>query len=216
MCAEAMRLSEAGSSEWEQDLLWKMSRAMPEDTVRGVFFNGTLEAVEALGGEKVARECLEVAGEEKFLDYYSYPIRSLLRMLYRAAKHLGPGFGGGEAVLRRLSRHANADFLSTVVGKAALLLAYGSPRRMVDMAPQLYRQLSNFGEQTVVWTGRSSGRLLLRGDLLPAACHEGALEAFIHAVGGRQVRVECRRVEGQEGEYAFSWEQEARPRPPLA
>lgn len=206
MCVEAMRLADAGSSEWEQDLLWRMSRAMPEDTVRGVFFNSMLEEVEALGGEEVARECLGVAEEERFLDYYSYPIRSLLRMLYCAAKHLGARLGGGEEVLRRLSRHANEDFLSSLVGKAALLLAHGSPRRMVDMAPQLYRQLSSFGEQSVMWTGRNSGWLLLRGDLLPAACHEGALEAFIQAAGGRKVRVERRRVEGLEGEYVFSWE----------
>jgi uncharacterized protein (TIGR02265 family) len=206
MSTESMMLSGAGSLEWEQDLLWKMYQAMPEDTVRGVSFNGTLEAVEALGGEEVARECLRVAGEEKFLDYYSYPIRSLLRMLYCAAKRLGPRFGGGEVVLRRLSRHANADFLSSLVGKAALLLAYGSPWRMMDMAPQLYRQISSFGERTVAWTGRRSGRFLLRGDLLPAACHEGALEAFIQAAGGREVRVVRRWVEGLDGEYAFSWE----------
>lgn len=206
MSTEAMTLSEAYSSEWEQDVLWRMARARPEDTVLGVFFNGTLEEVEALGGEAVVRECLEAAGEEKFLDFYNYPLRALLRLLYCAARHLGPEWGGGEAVLRRLSRHANADFLSSPVGRAALLLASGSPRRLVDSAPQLYRQSASFGEHAVVWTGPGRGRFLHKGDLLPAACHEGALEAFLQAAGGRRVRVERQWVDGLDGEYAFSWE----------
>lgn len=206
MSTEAVTQSGACASEWEQDLRWRMTRAMPEDTVRGVFFNGTLEEVGALGGEAVVRACLEATGEEKFLDFYNYPLRGLLRLLYCAAKQLGPEWGGGEAVLRRLSRHANADFLNSPVGRAALLLANGSPRRLVDTAPQLYRQSASFGQHAVVWTGPGRGRFLLKGDLWPAACHEGALEAYLQAAGGRRVRVERQWVEGLDGEYAFSWE----------
>lgn len=206
MSTEAMTLAEARASKWEQDLLWKMARAKPEDTVRGVFFNGTLAEVEALGGEEVVRACQEAAGEEKFLDFYRYPLRALLRLLYCAAKQLGPECGGGEAVLKRLSRHANADFLTSPVGRAALLLASGSPRRMVDVAPQLYRQSASFGEHAVVWTGPGRGRFMLKGDLWPAACHEGALEALLQVAGGQRVRVEREWVEGLDGEYTFSWE----------
>ncbi len=76
----------------------------------------------------------------------------------------------------------------------------------MDCLPDIYRQSLSFGKQSVVWTGLSSGHLVLRGDFLPSACHEGGLEAVLLAAGGRRVRVERRWAEGLDGEYAFSWE----------
>ncbi|MGZ3457493.1 MAG: TIGR02265 family protein, partial [Archangium sp.] len=58
----------------------------------------------------------------------------------------------------------------------------------------------------VTWTGPTSGCVVRRGDFLPAAYHEGALEHLLRAMGGRRVRVERRWVRGLDGEYAFSWE----------
>lgn len=205
MNSEALTL--AGTvSGWEQDLSWRMAAAAPEDTVRGTFFNGTLAAVRKLGGAETVRCCLEASGEEKFLDFFSYPLRAFLRMLECAARRLGERWGGGEEVLRELGRHAHADFLVSPVGKAAVLMSYGSPRRMVDTAPDIYRHSMSFGEHEVVWTGLSSGRFLLRGDFLPSVCHEGVLEALIRVAGGRRVRVKREWAHGLDGEYRFSWE----------
>jgi uncharacterized protein (TIGR02265 family) len=204
MCIEAVTLTEA-PCEWERDLEWRLSVAAPEDSVRGLFFNSALEAVGKLGGEEAVRGCRRASGEERFLDFYSYPLRAFLRLLGSAARELGARVGGGEAVLRELGRHANAGFLASPVGRMAVLMSYGSPRRMMQSVPDIYRHSLSFGEQSVVWTGQSRGRFVLRGDLLPSACHEGVLEALLESAGGRRVRVSREWVDGLDGEYAFSW-----------
>jgi uncharacterized protein (TIGR02265 family) len=205
MDLEMMTVTESPCG-WERDLAWKMSQAAPADTVRGVFFNGALSAVRELGDEEAVRHCLEASGEQKFLDFFSYPLESFLRLLACAARRLGRQLGCMEAALRELGRHANADFLASPVGRAALLLASGSPRRLMETAPHIYQQSLSFGVREVVWTGPSCGRVRLWGDLLPSACNEGALEALLHAAGGRGVRVEREWTEGLDAEYAFSWE----------
>jgi uncharacterized protein (TIGR02265 family) len=205
MTCEAMTQAER-ESDWEQELSWRMAAAAPEETVRGTFFNGTLAAVKKLGDAETVRCCREASGEEKFVDFFSYPLRAFLRLLQCAAERLGPRLGGGEVVLRELGRHAHADFLASPVGKAAVLMSYGSPRKLVDTAPDIYRHSMSFGEQEVVWTGPSSGRFRLRGDFLPSVCHEGVLEALIRVAGGRRVRVEREWTHGLDGEYRFSWE----------
>ncbi len=205
MTCEAMTLAESVWG-WEQELSWRMAAAAPEDTVQGSFVNGTLAAVRKLGDAETVRCCLEASGEKKFIDFFSYPLRGFLRLLECAARRLGARWGGGEVVLRELGLHAHTDFLVSPVGKTAVLMSYGSPRKLVDTAPDIYRHSMSFGEQEVVWTGPSSGRFRLRGDFLPSVCHEGVLEALIRVAGGRGVRVERAWAHGLEGEYRFSWE----------
>lgn len=195
-----------GEGDWERDLEWRMSQATPGDTARGVMFKGTLEAVRRLGNESAVRSCLEAGGEEQFVDVFSYPIRSLLMMLGCAARQLAPRYGGGEAALRVLGRRANADYLSSPLGRVVKVLTYGSPRRMMESAPDIHRQTMSFGELSVEWTGLSSGRVVRRGDFLPAACQEGALEELLCATGGRRVWVKREWVDGLDGGFAFAWE----------
>jgi uncharacterized protein (TIGR02265 family) len=57
----------------------------------------------------------------------------------------------------------------------------------------------------VEWTGPSSGRVVKRGDYLPVACQEGALEYLLCATGGQRVRVEREWVDGLDGGVAFAW-----------
>lgn len=192
--------------DWEQELVWRLSQAGPEDTARGVFFNGTLGAVRRLGDAEAVQCCLLAANEERFVDFFHYPVRSLLRMLYFAAGSLGPVLGGVEAVLRDLGRQIITTYLASPVGRATAVLAHGAPRRMMESAPDIYRQMLGFGEVSVTFTGPSCGRLTLRGDFLPAACHEGALEHLLSSMGGQGAKVERRWVDGLDGEYAFSWE----------
>jgi uncharacterized protein (TIGR02265 family) len=205
MSMQAVTLTDA-SSCWEQDMVWRMSQATPEDTVCGVFFNGTLKAVRELGDTSAVRCCLEEGGEEKFVDSFHYPIRSLLQMLYCAAGLLAPRYGGGEVALRELGRRANADYLASPLGRAVKVLAHGSPRRMMESVPDIYRQTMNFGELSVAWTGACSGLVVRRGDFLPAACHEGALEELLCATLVRRARVRREWVDGLDGGFSFCWE----------
>ena len=204
MCLEAVMRNESPCG-WEQDLAWRMSLAAPEDMVRGRLFNSALATVEKWGDAGAVRSCREATGEACFLDSFNYPLRAFLRLLARAASLLAERLGGGEAVLRELGRHVNTGFMSSPVGRLALLMTYGSPKRMMDSVPDIYRQSTSFGEYEVVWTGPSSGRLLLRGDLLPGACHEGVLESLLRSAGGRGVRVLRQWERGLDGEYTFSW-----------
>jgi uncharacterized protein (TIGR02265 family) len=192
--------------DWERDLVWRMSQAKPEDTARGVFFNGTLGAVRRLGDAEAVQCCLLAADEERFVDFFHYPVRSLLRMVYFAAGALGPVLGGVEEVLRDLGRQIITTYLDSPVGRVTAMLAHGTPRRMLESAPDIYRQMQGFGELSVTFTGERRGRLMLRGDFLPAACHEGVLEHLLSSVGGRGAKVERQWVKGLDGEYAFSWE----------
>jgi uncharacterized protein (TIGR02265 family) len=192
--------------DWERELVWRMAQARPEDTVRGLFFNGTLGAVRRLGDAEAVQCCLLAADEERFVDLFQYPVRSLLRMLYFAAGSLGPALGGVESVLRDLGRHIITTYLASPVGRATAVLVHGRPRRMLESAPDIYRQMLGFGEVSVTFTGPRQGLVALRGDFLPAACHEGALEHLLHAMGGQGVKVERQWVKGLDGEYAFSWE----------
>jgi uncharacterized protein (TIGR02265 family) len=205
MSMQAVALMDS-PSEWERDLVWRMSQARPEDTARGVLFKGTLEAVRALGDESAVRCCLEASGEERFVDVFSYPIRSLLRMLSCAASQLAPGYGGGEGALRELGRRANADYLASPLGRAVKVLTHGSPRRMMESAPDIYRQTMSFGALSVEWTGLSSGRVVRRGDFLPAACQQGVLENLLCATVGRRAWVRREWVDGLDGGFAFAWE----------
>ncbi|HEY0096557.1 MAG TPA: TIGR02265 family protein, partial [Archangium sp.] len=169
MSMQAVSRMEA-PGDWERELLWRMSQAREEDTARGVLFKGTLEAVRRLGDETAVRGCLEAGGEERFVDVFSYPIRSLLRMLACAARQLAPRYGGGEAALRELGRRVKADYLASSLGRTVKVMTQGSPKRMMENVRNIHRQTMSFGELSVEWTGPSSGRVVKRGDYLPAAC----------------------------------------------
>ena len=205
MSMQAVALKDS-PGDWERDLEWRLSLAGAEDTARGVLFKGTLEAVRGLGDESAVRGCMEASGETHFVDVFSYPIRSLLKMLACAARQLAPRYGSGEQALRALGRRANADYLASPLGRAVKLLTHGSPRRMMESAPDIHRQTMSFGAVSVEWTGLSSGLVVRRGDFLPAACQEGALEALLGATGGRRVWVKREWVDGLDGGFAFAWE----------
>ncbi|MCY1083045.1 TIGR02265 family protein [Archangium lansingense] len=204
MCNQAMAPADA-PSDWERDLVWRTSQARPEDTARGVFFKGALEAVRELGDASAVRSCQEALGEERFVDAFRYPIHSLLRTLSCAARQLAPGHGGGEAVLRELGRRANANYLASPLGRTVKMMTQGSPRRLMENAANIHRQTMSFGVLRVEWTGPSSGRVLRRGDFWPAAWQEGALEYLLCATGGQRVRVEREWVDGLDGGFAFAW-----------
>lgn len=199
-------LDTPGGSDWERDLAWRMERTTPGDTARGVMFKGTLEAVRGLGDGAAVRSCLEASGEERFVDAFSYPMHSLLRMLGCAARQLAPRYGGGEAALRELGRRTKADYLSSPLGRVVKVLTHGSPRRMMESAPDIHRQTKSFGEWSVEWTGPSSGRVVSRGDFLPVACQEGVLEGLLRATGGKRAWVKREWVNGLDGGFAFAWE----------
>ena len=77
-----------GAYDWHQDWQQRLSHAAPSDTARGLFFNGVLDAVRTFGGEALVKRCLEACGQERFLDFYSYPVSMQLRIISAAMQTL--------------------------------------------------------------------------------------------------------------------------------
>ncbi|WP_224247512.1 DUF2378 family protein [Hyalangium gracile] len=180
--------------------------ARPEDAVRGMFFNGVLGAVGQLMGEEVARHCRQATGERKHVDFFTYPVASFLRLCLSASGHVGPRLGGCERMLRWLGEQAARDFLGSMAGKTALLLAEGNPKRLLSQLPSSYRAAVSYGERSVMWVGGSRGRVLMRRDFMPPAYHEGVLRGTLLVAGARGVHVQGRPLGLLDSEYEISWE----------
>jgi uncharacterized protein (TIGR02265 family) len=189
-----------------QDLEKRLSLSKPEDTARGLFFNGALGAVRVLGGEPAVELCLKASGEKKYVDFFSYPVSGFLRLAYTAASLMGPQLGGFDATLRRMGVQATTDFLSSAAGKTLLLLASDSPKRLVSNLPSGYRAAVSYGERSVEWTGERSGRFTMKRDFMPPAYHEGVMEAVIEALGAKSVQVQGKQTGLLDTEYLLSWQ----------
>lgn len=191
----------------ERQLRHRMAMASPTDTVRGMFFNGALEVARALGGSEAADRCHQLIGEKHFIDFFNYPVVDLLRMSLEIVRLVGPRSGGGASVLRRMGTQAARDFLSSPSGKTMMLLASGSPRRVLNQLPTSFRTGVNFGERRVVWSlGQRSGLLVAQRDFLPPAYTKGLLQGVLELAGARGVNVSGRPTGMLDSEYEISWD----------
>jgi uncharacterized protein (TIGR02265 family) len=192
--------------DWQRDFQWRLSQARPEDTARGLFFNGTLEAIRSLGGEAVVAECLAVSGQERFVDFFSYPMRVHLLIVATALRELRLDPEGTGATLRQLGRRAGLDFLASAAGRVMMVLSKRDRRALLSSLPSAYGVSVSFGEQSVVWTGPRSGRFVLKRDFMPVFFHEGVLEAVLERSGARGVEVRGGWMDGLDSECEFSWQ----------
>lgn len=189
-----------------QDLDKRLALATPDDTARGMFFNGALNAVRILGGDAAVEKCLAASTEKKFVDFFNYPVSGFLKLSFAGAQLMGPQLGGFDAMLRKMGTQATTDFLSSAAGKTLLLLAGDSPKRLVSNLPTGYRAAVSYGERSVEWQSDRAGRLLMKRDFMPPAYHEGVLQAVIEALGARGVQVKGRQTGTVDTEYALSWQ----------
>ncbi|RKH54528.1 DUF2378 family protein [Corallococcus aberystwythensis] len=189
-----------------QDLEKRLALATPDDTARGMFFNGALNAVRNLGGDAAVEKCLAVVPEKKFVDFFNYPVAGFLKLAFTGAQLMGPQLGGFDAMLRKMGTQATTDFLSSAAGKTLLLLAGDSPKRLVTNLPTGYRAAVSYGDRSVEWTSDRAGKLLMKRDFMPPAYHEGVLHAVIEALGARGVQVKGRQTGPVDTEYALSWQ----------
>ncbi|XXF77986.1 DUF2378 family protein [Myxococcaceae bacterium GXIMD 01537] len=189
-----------------RELEQRLKLATREDTARGLFFNGALDAVKVLGGGPAADRCKEYSGEKSLVDFFNYPIAGFLRLAFAAAQMMGPQLGGFDAAMRRMGMQATTDFLASAAGKTLLVLAGGNPRRLVGNLPTGYRAAVSYGERGVEWTGERAGRFFMKRDFLLPAYHEGVLQAVLESVGGKNVRVRGRQTGPLDAEYEISWD----------
>jgi uncharacterized protein (TIGR02265 family) len=192
--------------DWDEDLEQRLSLARPGDTVRGLFANGILKTVRGHEGQEAVERCLEACGERKFVDFFSYPIRTHLLVVFTAARLLAPRYGGLEGALRYLGRCSTTDFLRSATGRTMTLLARGEPRNLLLAMPSAYQVGMSFGKQSFVWTRLTSGRYILHRDFIPLPSHEGVLTALLEVGNARDVKVRGWRTSGLlDSAYEFSW-----------
>jgi uncharacterized protein (TIGR02265 family) len=191
---------------WEQELARRSGLVAARDTVRGMFFNGTLEALRSLGHEPLVRRCVEESGEPRFLDFFSYPARMHYRMVSTALPTLAEEYGGAEEGLRHLGQQVARRVWRLGVGKVMLSLSPLGPRQLESALPMAYRTSVSFGEYAVRWTGPRSGCFTLRQGFMPYPFHEGMVKASLDLWGGRAVRVSGRQTGGLDSECDFWWQ----------
>lgn len=192
--------------EHEEDLRWRLSQLTSQDTVRGMILNGVLEVVRELGDEAAVRQCLDVVGEKKLVDFFSYPSDRHVQTIYMAARLLSDRFSGFENALRAMGHQGTKNFLSSPAGKLMLVLGQGNPKRLINGLPSAFSVAVSSLTSEVKWTGPQSATFILRRDFIPLAYTEGALRPVLENAKVKHFEIRSRQPEPLVGEYDLSWE----------
>ncbi|WP_158502062.1 TIGR02265 family protein [Vitiosangium sp. GDMCC 1.1324] len=193
-------------TEFEEEQRRRMALLTPADTARGLYLNGVLEVVRELGSETAMRQCLEAAGEKKFVDFFSYSSRAHLALVYTAAKLLHDKYGGFEKTLWHMGYKGTKNFFASAVGKTMLVVAQGSPKRLLTALPAAFSVSVSTLQGEVRWTGPNSATFILKRDFMPLMYTEGALQAVFENAKVQNFQMRSREPEPLVGEYMLSWE----------
>ncbi|WP_257458703.1 DUF2378 family protein [Archangium lipolyticum] len=189
----------------EEELQQLLSYVTPTDTTRGLFLNGVLEVVRQLGDESTVRRCLEESGEKQFLDLFSYPLGTLLRMSYTGARLLSSDSRDFNEVMRQMGYLSARNFADSTMGRVMLRLVVGQPRRLLDTLPMAYRMNTTAGECTVRWTGHTNAVIRFTRDFLPHAYTEGSLQGSFEIAKVPGLTVRARPLARLDTEFELSW-----------
>ena len=197
----------AGGVELEYER--RLAHATPQDTARGLFFNGVKAAVISLGGEAALQQCHTLLNdprcEKRFIDFSSYPVADFLKMALAASRVLAPHLGGPENTQRRLGMQAMCDFLDSMAGRTLLLLSGDSPKRVMGNLVSGYRSAVSYGERSVTVQGENSARVTMKRDFMLPLYNEGVLLALLEAVHAKNPQVRARPITLLDCEYELSW-----------
>ena len=114
----------SGGSErfsWERNPLTVPPRALAtsDDMARGLFFQGVLKAIRALGDEALAARCAAACGQSWFCDFFNYPIRLFQDLVDTALPPLMERHGEESFTLWLMGHCVATDFLDSQAGKDA-------------------------------------------------------------------------------------------------
>jgi uncharacterized protein (TIGR02265 family) len=193
----------------EKDLEQRLLLATPEHTTRGLLFTSTLNLVRELGAdEAMVRYCQEASGEKDFVEFFSYPTASLLRLLGAAARVLTARYGSFEEALRQIGWKAGESYMSSVVGRSAQQLMVGAedPMLLVRTFQTLYKVLLAYAEPSVVWMGPKRGILAVQRTFTPLPFHEGGAIAMAARLGVKNAKARARSTGPLSIELEVSWD----------
>jgi uncharacterized protein (TIGR02265 family) len=154
----------------------------------------------------VVRSCRQSTGERKHVDFFNYPVSSFLKLCLSATQQVGPQLGGCEKTLRWLGEQSARDFLSSMAGKTALLLAGGNLKRLLSQLPSSYRAAVSYGERSITWLSDKRGRLFMKNDFMPPAYHEGILLGTLQMAQAQGIQVTGHATGPLDSEYELAWE----------
>jgi uncharacterized protein (TIGR02265 family) len=183
----------------------RLALAGPEDTVRGIFFNGTLDGVKRLAGAEAEALCRQAAGERKFTDFFSYPVAGFIQLGIAMLPLVGPQLGGGEQMLRWMGVQSANAFMNSAAGRTAFMLVANNLKKLFNQLPISYRAATSYGERQMVWTGEKSGRFIFKRDFLPPGYHEGVLTEVMLKVNAKDPKVHGRVIGPLDTEFDLSW-----------
>ncbi|WP_434388570.1 TIGR02265 family protein [Melittangium boletus] len=191
----------------DEELHHRISLTGHGDVARGIFLNSLLDMLRQYGDEELLRQCLEVSGEQRFLEFFNYPMSTFLRMAYPAAWRMGHLYGGFEGAFREMGYQASKAFYASSAGKVLLLLARNEPLRLLNNMPTTTNAVlgDNTGITQMKRTGKTSGVLTYMRDLVPRPYNEGALKSSLEAVGAKDVRVVSHPLAEYDTDYEVSW-----------
>jgi uncharacterized protein (TIGR02265 family) len=201
-----MSMSHEARSDWARELKKREELATPRETTRGLFFTSMLEAVRALGDEAALARCQKALEGQQLVPFFNYPLPLLLRLTAAVGEELSGRYGSPEEAMRVLGRKATRDFLSSALGNAVRLMAGRDIKQMLSSMQTFYRMTANYGERSVVWSGPSSGRVVMRNCYMPLTYHEGVLQESIEQFGTKAVRVRGQWVGPLDSTFDISWE----------
>jgi uncharacterized protein (TIGR02265 family) len=150
---------------------------------------GYLSAYRQDGGDELYARCLELVGEKRLVDFFSYPYSSVMKVGVLGAEVLGPKHGGVRPYLRAMGRIAVDEYLGSALGKTFMSLVRPTPKSMLSSLPTAIRTIMSFGDRTFEMTGPASCVCKCRQDFSPSEANAGAIEAVVKATGVSGVEV---------------------------
>jgi uncharacterized protein (TIGR02265 family) len=176
-------------------------------TVRGLIFNAVLGLVSRHHGEAASVELRERISKKSYIDFFPYPARDFLQLLYSAAEQLAPKYGGSlEEAIRACGGAAVSGFFQSAVGRTLThLIGRGDPKRLFSNAPTAYSTTVGYGQRTYIKVNERAVKLHFLGDMQPVQFHQGVLEEALAAVGCKG-RVVAKPFSLEESEYTIEWE----------
>ncbi len=188
----------------KSELAQRLAVVTAGDTIRGLAFNALLRVVRERLGEGPATGLRAPYFQRVPVDFFPYPARDFLQMLFTAADLLEPAYGSPEAALRAVGRATTDSFFQTGVGRTLSALIGRDVARLFSSAATAYATVVTHGTREVTPLGERRLRLVFKGDMQPVPYHEGMLAAGLGVIGV-QGSVRGRAIGYNSGEYLVEW-----------
>ena len=189
----------------DEELKWRLSLISQDDLMRGLFHNSLLAMVRRLEGDEAVKQCLEVCGEARFLDFFNYAHHTYIKLLYASARRLSERFGGFERAMWEIGYDGGKSFYASAAGKVLILMAQGDPRRLLSNIPTGMQTASKHVDLKVTLTGPRSG-VLVKHEVMPRLHTEGGLQAMCEVAKVKGAKVTSRPLSPTDNEYEVTWD----------